>query len=506
MWRSVMADKRQSTSFIGHTATYAVGNIARWLVGFAMLPVYTRLLSPAEYGVIGLLTFALAFFEPLFGARLIHAVPKFYFDAAEGLERRAVIWTAVAVTGVVSLASMTALILFRRVGAELLFGDNLYSLALGVFAVNLVTQPLENAGMMFLRLRSRSRLFLGASMGKLVLQIALNLFLVVYLRVGVLGVVLSSVISSTVIGIALLIYTATQESPQFDWAMARRMINYCWPLWLSGLAGLYIGSSSAMYLRVLRSLSDVGLLELGLRFATALTLLVWTPFSQHWQPMSFQYYKEKDGKWRFQIAFAVSAFVMFAAGLGISIFSQPVIQLMAAKTFAPAAVLVPILTLGFVVNNLVSFFNFSFMVTAQTKVASLCQYAIGLVITVAYVVLIPRFGIVGAAWGQCIAFLFGFFLIWRLSRRYFDPGFDLKPVALFTAIGVITYAGANLLFPGRTIAVDLLVKSFFYLIAVGVMMVITLRSVKASHADALNSLPWPLHRLGRITQGRTPRL
>ena len=498
-----MAAERKSSSFLGHTATYAVGNIARRFVGFAMLPIYTRFLSPAEYGVIGLLTFALAFFEPLFGARLIHAVPKFYFDAAEGRERRAVIWSAVGVTCAVSVVSMTALILFRRVGSELLFGDKLYSLALGVFAVNLVSQPLENAGMMYLRLRSRSGLFLSASMIKLALQITLNLLLVVYLKIGVLGVVISTVISSATIGIGLLMYTATKESPQFDWTMARRMTEYCWPLWLSGLAGLYIGSSGALYLRVLGSLGDVGLLELGLRFAAALTLLVWTPFAQHWQPMSFQYYKEKDSQWRFQIAFAVSAFVMFAAGLGISVFSQPVIRLMAARAFAPAAAVVPILTLGFVVNNLISFFNFSFMATAQTKVASLCQYAIGLVITVAYVALIPRFGIVGAAWGQCIAFLFGFVFIWRLSRRYFDPKFNLRPVVMFAVIAAVTYAGANLLAPERAITVDLLVKSVLYLIAVAVMLLITLRSVHASRADALESLPWPLRRLGKIALRRT---
>jgi len=499
-----MAAERKSSSFLGHTTTYAVGNIIRRLVGFAMLPIYTRFLSPAEYGVIGLLTFALSFFEPLFGARLIHAVPKFYFDAAEGLERRAVIWSAVGVTGAVSVVSMTALILFRRAGSELLFGDNLYSLALGVYAVNLVSQPLESAGMMYLRLRSRSGLFLSASMIKLALQITLNLLLVVYLRIGVLGVVISSVISSTAIGIGLLMYTATKESPHFDWTMARRMTEYCWPLWLSALAGLYIGSSGAIYLRVLGSLSDVGLLALGLRFAGAMTLLVWIPFSQQWQPMSFQYYKEKDGQWRFQIAFVVSAFVMFAAGLGISVFSQPVIRLMAAPAFAPAAAVVPILMLGFVVNNLISFFNFSFMATAQTKVSSLCQYAIALVITVAYVALIPRFGIVGAAWGQCIAFLFGFVVIRRLSRRYFDPGFDLRPVVLFAAIGVVTYAAANLLLLERTIVADLVVKSALYLIAVAVMILITLRSVRASHADVLDNLPWPLRRLGRISLGRTP--
>ena len=67
-----------------------------------MLPIYTRFLTPADYGVIGLLTFALALMEPLLGARLGWAVPKFYFDAPDHRGRRAVIWGALILTGAAS--------------------------------------------------------------------------------------------------------------------------------------------------------------------------------------------------------------------------------------------------------------------------------------------------------------------------------------------------------------------------------------------------------------------
>jgi len=165
---------------------------------------------------------------------------------------------------------------------------------LALFSVNLVSQPIEQTGMTYLRLRERSGLFLGFSMSKLVLQVALNLLLVVYWREGVMGVVLSGIISSIVLGLATTAYLAAHEAPAFDWHTTRRMVQFCWPLWLSGLAGLYIGSSGSMYLRVFGSLSDVGLLSLGMRFATVVGMLIWSPFFAHWEPMSFQYYKDVD--------------------------------------------------------------------------------------------------------------------------------------------------------------------------------------------------------------------
>ena len=231
--------------------------------------------------------------------------------------------------------------------------------------------------MMYIRLQERSKLFLCFSMLKLLLQVSLNLLLVVHWRGGVLGVVEGGVISSTLIGMVLTIYVALYERPAFEWGLMRRMLQFCWPLWLSGFAGLYIGSSGAMYLRVFGSLTAVGLLELGLKFATVVDMLIWNPFWQHWEPMSYRYYREADGRRKFQVAFIVVSALMFAGGTGNQYLCGTVIRLMASQSFYAASTIVPILTIGFVLNSLNSFSSFSFLVTGNTKIY-LCQYVTGI--------------------------------------------------------------------------------------------------------------------------------
>ena len=494
--RKAAAADRGAQGFVSHAATYAIGNIARRLVGFVMLPIYTRYLTPADYGVIGLLTFALALFEPIFGARVTRVIPKFYLEVTDDRSKRAVIWGALVLTGAVSVVTMLALMLSRDAGAALLFGNQKYALVLGLFAVNLLSQPVEGAGMTYLRLQERSRLFLGFSMLKLLLQVSLNLLLVVYWRRGVLGVVESGVISTVLIGIGLTIYVAIHERPAFDWPLTRKMLQFCWPLWVSGLAGLYIGSSGAMYLRVFNSLNAVGLLELGLKFATVVGMLIWSPFSQHWEPMSFRYYREPDGRRKFQVAFIVISALMFAGGLGVSIFAQPVIRVMASKSFHTAASIVPILTFGFVLNSLKSFFNFGFIATDHTKVLALCQYATAVVITLAYVVLVPMFGLVGAAGAQCLAFAVSFILVRVVSRRYFDPGFNLVPLAGFSIIAMVAYIGSNVVPWTAGLGIDLLIKSLVLLVATGLIGWVAVRAIRTSEGVSIEDLPWPLNRLG----------
>ena len=487
---------RRSPGFVSHAATYAIGNIARRLVGFLMLPIYTRYLTPADYGVIGLLTFALSLMEPLFGARLARAIPKFYLEVTDARSKRAVIWGALGLTAAVSAVSVLALVLARGAGAQLLFGNRNYALVFGLFAANLLTQPVEETGMTYIRMQGRSRLFLGFSMIKLVVQVGLNLLLVVYWRGGVLGAVESGVISSIAAGMLLTGYVAKYVRPAFDWPLTRRMLQFCWPLWLAGIAGLYIGSSGAMYLRVFGSLSDVGLLELGLKFATVVVILIWTPFWQHWEPMSFGYYREEHGRRKFQVAFIVISALMFAGGLGVSIFAEPVIRVMASQSFHAAASIVPILTFGFVLNSLTLFFFFSLIVTDHTKVFSLCQYATAVVITIAYFVLVPSLGLVGAAWAQCVAFGASFALVRVVAARYYDPGFNLVPLAAFSLVSLVAYVCSNVVLGTHAIGIDLLIKALVLLIATGLIGLIAVRAIRTADGSLFENLPWPLNRWG----------
>lgn len=498
-----MTAERHSGSFVGHAATYAVGNIARRLAGFVMLPIYTRYLSPGDYGAVGLLTFALALLEPFFGARLASAVPKFYFDAPDGRLRRAVIWSAIILTGSVSVITTLAIVLLRHPASEILFGSQKYAVATGFFAINMLSQPLEYTGMTYLRLQERSRLFLGISIGKMVLQILLNFLLVVHYKLTVVGVVLSGIISSLALGIGLTLYVAVHNRPAFDWTTTCRMLKFCWPIWFAGLAGLYVGSSGALYVRVFDSLSDVGLLELGLKFANTVALLIWTPFFQHWEPASYRYYAEGTGRDRFQVAFVALSAILLTAGLGVSIFSEPVIHVMAAPPFHAAARTVPILTLGFILNSLVSFFYFSFFVTSRTKLYGVSQYITAALLTIVYWLLIPKFGLQGAVWGQCLAFGINFVFVYLWSRRYFDAGFDLAPVCFMLLIVAVGYACSNMLFAVKNVVVDLLLKGAILAAAGAVVVLIGLRAIRSASPTAYASIRLSLHRfgIGRLARG-----
>lgn len=451
---------------IGHASIYAAGNIMRQLVGFLMLPIYTRYLTPADYGVVGLMTFAISLIEPLLGARLGLAIPKYYSDARNPKKQAAVVSTALVITGLVSTITTVVLILLRKPSSQGLFGTTEYATIVGFFAVLIVTQALEQHALVFIRLQQRPWVFVGVNIVKLVVQLSLNVWLVVFLELGVLGIAISAMISSTVFALLLMVYTLRHVGFGFDRILAGKMFRFCWPLWLAGLAGLYIGSSNRFYIRLFSSLDDVGLFELAVKFGAIITMLVWEPFQQYWQVERFSIQKLDGAEVLFQNVFYFASTILVLAALGVTIYAQPIIQLMAASEFHEASIAVPFLTFGAVFACLSTFFNFCFLVSEKTKWISYINFFIALIITIFYLVLIPRWGFVGAAIAVMLAQALQFIAVYYFGGRFYDMGISLKSLGEILSIAFITSWVANELLVRANLWEDLAIKTIAYLFAI----------------------------------------
>lgn len=418
-----------------HSAIYAIGNISRQLVGFIMLPIYTRFLTPADYGVIGLLTFTISLIELVFGARLIQAVPKFYYQQNSKSEKYAVVATALLITSLISTATMLLVVYFKEETSRLLFGDSEYGLVTGIFAVLILTHALENYALQFIRIRQKPWLFIGINIAKLLVQLTLNITLVVFAEMGVLGVAISSASSSIVFAIILLIYTTCHTGIKFEKTLAKKMVIYCWPLWIAAFAGLYIGSSNRYFIRLFSSLDDIGLYELAAKFSAIIGLLVWQPFMQYWQTERFSLYRRKDPIPIYQGTYRIACAGLAIAALGISLFAPTVIGIMAADSFHQASEAIPFLAYGTVFGCLVNFCNFSFLVTEKTGWLSRNNYITAAIVTVFYLILIPGYGFVGAAAGLMLAQAVQLMLVYHAAKKEYDMQLDSRPLIAYLGTG-----------------------------------------------------------------------
>lgn len=451
----------QAKRMLKHSSIYAFGNLSRQLVGFVMLPVYTRYLSPADYGVVGLLIFMVTLIELVFGARLFQAVPKYYYEQKTKRDGNKVVSTALIITSAISVAAVIGVVAARDPISQLIFGTADHGLLVGIFSVLILTQALENYGLGYVRIQQRPWLFVGASTFKLLMQLGLNILLVVVMKKGVLGIALASAISAMAFGTFMTIYVIWYTGIGFCRAMARRLIIFSWPLWISGLAALYIGSSNRYYLRIFGSLDDVGLFELAAKFGAMIAILVWTPFSLYWQTVRFDLYSQPNPIPLYQSVYKFVSTLLMVAGLGVALFSAPVIRIMATEEFYIAAKAVPWLMLSAVFQCLVFFVNFSFLVKEKTGWISWITYVSAIASTAFYLLLIPQLGFVGAAQGLMLAHGFQFVVSHYGAKRHYDMKLSLRGLTLQIMVVGLCVALANNL-EQASVLNDILVKSAIF--------------------------------------------
>ena len=99
---------------VSHAGIYALGNILRNAVSFIMLPIYTRYLTPADYGVIELLSMLIDFVSIIFGMRLGEAIFRFYSTTTSDRDQKTVISTSIFLSVLLNGVGMILVVLFSK--------------------------------------------------------------------------------------------------------------------------------------------------------------------------------------------------------------------------------------------------------------------------------------------------------------------------------------------------------------------------------------------------------
>lgn len=459
---------------------YFIGSVLRQLVGFIMLPIYTSVLTPADYGVIGLLAISLSIFETALGGRFAQTVPKFFFERDEDDKRRIVLSSSLIFTLFISILSAFLFFSISSPLASLVFGDDIYGVYFQWYSLLLITSGIEAYGMTYLRLFDKAWAFIGVSLLKLVFQLATNIYFVVYLRMGVEGVVYAQVIVSVAFAAVFLALIFRRVGFEIEPGLLSRLFAFSWPLWLSGLAGLYISSSNRYFVRVYAGLDDVGLFAIVVKFASLLTPFVWSPFAQWWQTERFRVYKIDGGRDIYPHVFNFISFALVMFALGIGLFSSTVIQIMSAPAFHAAVDGIVIMALSRLIGQLSMFFNTAYMIKEKTKVIANLRYLLAAFCTIGFVVLIPHYGFVGACVAMCISQTIMFAINYTMSKRFVDMNISLQLTMMFLVVFVVACAVDYLYVPATVSWGSVASKVMIYLLALSAGAALLLLKYKPS--------------------------
>ena len=120
-----MSDENNN-KVISHTSVYMFGDILRYSVSLVMLPIYTRYLTPEDYGVVELLSMIIDFTAIIFGARVGMSVFRFYCTAESEREKKSIVVSALFLGVLFNGLGMIVVALFSEPLALAIFDDAAY--------------------------------------------------------------------------------------------------------------------------------------------------------------------------------------------------------------------------------------------------------------------------------------------------------------------------------------------------------------------------------------------
>jgi O-antigen/teichoic acid export membrane protein len=439
-----------ANKIVKHGGIYFVGTALRQVVGLVMLPIYTRALTPADYGTLELLTTVIDFAGLLFGLQLGAAVFRFYSEYQEPSEKAEVISTSLILLALIGAVAMAAVwSLSGPIGVHLLGGPQYVRLLL-LFSLTLVFQPLIEVPMVFIRAQQRPWLFVGLSLLSLVLQLSLNIYLVVHRQPGFRGLILSAVISAGTMAALQTGYCLRSTGLRFSLAKARQIIVFSYPMVLTGVLSYYYTFGDRYFLKVFGSLEDVGLYSLGYKFGFILWAIAVAPFNSIWDSERYNVLKKGHAKETFQRVFVAFATITTVVAAGLSVFAGDLLTVMSPPEYLSAARIVPLVALAYLLQAWTGYCNLGILVARRTGDISRGTVLAMLVITVGYVGLIPVFGPMGAAVATAVASAARLFYIHHRAKGYYDMELPWGNVGLLLAIAALTVV-ASTFAPGALI-------------------------------------------------------
>jgi len=454
-----------------YSAIYAAGVLISRAVSFIMLPIYTRFLTPEDYGTIELLTMTVDVFAMIAGVGLTAAVFRFYYKYDNIDERNRVIST-------ITLLLITLYFLASSIG--ILFSDYIAGLILtpneecsfyvklifcSFFFMSFIEIPL-----IFIKAQQKPILFVVVSVLKLILQLSLNIYFVVILQMHVLGVLYSSLIMSAVVGIFLIIYTFKTVGFTFSRKMAGTLLAFGAPFIFSNIGDFILTFSDRYFLKAYTDLSCVGIYSLGYKLGFLLWIFPIVPIMNIWGPQRFDIAEKPDAREiNYRFFFFFNAIVISCA-LGISIFSFDLFRIMSAPEFWDAYKVVPLIMLAYVIQAWTSFGNFGVLYAGKTKYIAYGTVVAAVAVIILSFILIPTYGIYGAGIATIIAFLIRFIIIYYYSQKSFRLFLPWGKTVLMMSLGTAFYI-MSFYFKQDKILYSLTLNTLFYIMYFGSILV-----------------------------------
>jgi len=467
------------------TAIYGISTILGRLLNWLLVPLYTYVFIPEKYGIVVNMMSYVAILLVL----LTYGMETGFFRFANAKNKNLNVFS----TGFLSLLSTTIgfwflIILFLTPLAEFLNIANhkeyilLLAFTIGLDAITALP---------FAKLRQENRpiRYAGLKLVNIFVNIGLNLFFLLlcpYLsknfpELGVhkiwnsqigIGYIFISYFVASLLNLILLLPDIFKSKFTFDFDLLKQILKYSAPILIVSLCGMININLDKLIMPELIPASESPLYQTGIYGANYKLALIMSLFIQAFrfafEPFFFS--QSKDGKSKQMYADVLKYFVVFGMFIFLGVlFYIDIVKIMIDPQYYEGLHIVPYILMANFFFGIFFSLSLWYKLTDKTHFGAFIALVGSIITIVLNIVLVPKFGYIGAAYAVLICFVSMTIISYLLGQKHYPIPYDLKNILFYISIGLILY-GVSCFIKYECVWIEMLIKTPLLLVFILVVI------------------------------------
>lgn len=405
-------------SLIKQSIAYGTGHVLIKAVGIILIPVYTRVLTVSDYGIINTLAAFAALLMYFYNLGMSGAVMRYDAELPSEEERRIAHGTAWVFLSLMALGTSAFLALVGSFVWKYIFPTiPMFPFAFLVLGT-VVFGSANVVPMALLRIRGKAIMFATIQFLQFLLVTSLIIFFVVVLRKGAEGQFIAVLLNSAIFAIVYITIAWHQIKINLNVQYLKKYLSFGLPFVPSGLSLWALSLSNIIILQWLTSLEEVGLFGLGYKFGLVMDVFV-VAIITAWQP--FFYKKAETGKGAELFSQVGTYYLLVVFGLGVAILlaANPLLHIATTPKFFAAGSVVGFIITGVLFKAMYMFNVQGISFMKKTKYLPFINGTAAIINVGLCLLLIPKYGIMGAACSTMVAYFVQLLCAFVVSNRLY---------------------------------------------------------------------------------------
>ncbi len=423
-----------------HTAIYSFGNLSTKLIGLILLPLFTKLLTPDEYGILAILEISSQFLIIIFSSNINISMMRWCAEEKDKIAEKAIVFTSVVSILVISVFLSVILIPFSSNFSILFFDSNKFKIYFTILFLTSSFGLFNLIPLNLIRLREKSVLYSVFTTIKFTTIMLLDIYFLVYEKMGVEGIILSQLIGQVLLSVMSIPFILKNIVFRFKFKILIEMLRYGLPLVFATISGLILSMGDKFIVKFISGDASVGLYTLGGRVAGIINVFIIQSFNLGYVPIAYKKIDTAGSNRFFSKVLTYYIFILIIAALTLSLFGKELIELFALNSkYWVSYTVVPLLAFAFVFKGMQNVFSLGFQFTKKTSYNVYIVLASAILNVILDFILVTRMGFIGAAIATLISFIFMTILTYIYSQKVYHISFELVKIFKMLIIGTVLF-------------------------------------------------------------------